>query len=61
MVVNNRKVGYIKDLEPQQIESEPFSIVIIDNNPKEQVISIRNDRNAFTSAETPGIISVKKA
>lgn len=52
LVVNNRKVGYIKDLEPQQIESEPFSIVVIDNNPKEQVISIRNDRNAFTSAET---------
>lgn len=52
LVVNNRKVGYIKDLESKQIESEPYSIVIVDNDPKEQIISIRNDRKAFSSAET---------
>ena len=52
LVANNRQVEYIKDLEEKHIESEPFSIIIVDNNPKEQIIAIRNNRKAFSSADT---------
>lgn len=49
---NNKSVEYIEDFEKKKIKSDPFSIVVVDNNPDNQVIAIRNDYRAFSSADS---------
>ena len=49
---NNKAVEYIEDFEKKKIKSDPFSIVVIDNGPDNQIIAIRNDSRAFSSADS---------
>ena len=49
---NNKAVEYIEDFEKKKIKSDPFSIVVVDNAPDKQIVAIRNDSRAFSSADT---------
>lgn len=52
LVGNDRKVPYVEEFETKKINSAPYSVVAIDNNPDRQIMAIRNDRNAFSGADT---------
>jgi len=51
LVGNDRKVPYVEEFERKEIDSVPYSVIAIDNDPNKQIMAIRNDRNAFTSAD----------
>lgn len=52
LVGNDRKVPYVEEFETKRIDSAPYSVIAIDNNPERQIMAIRNDRNAFSGADT---------
>lgn len=52
LVGNDRKVPYVEEFERKEIDSVPYSVIAIDNDPDKQIMAIRNDRNAFSSADT---------
>lgn len=52
LVGNDRKVPYVEEFERKEIDSVPFSVIAIDNDPDKQIMAIRNDRNAFSGADT---------
>lgn len=51
LVGNDRKVPYVEEFERKEIDSVPYSVIAIDNDPNKQIMAIRNDRKAFTSAD----------
>lgn len=52
LVGNDRKVPYVEEFERKEIDSVPYSVIAIDNDPDKQIMAIRNDRNAFSGADT---------
>lgn len=52
LVGNDRKVPYVEEFETKKIDSAPYSVIAIDNSPDKQIMAIRNDRNAFSGADT---------
>ena len=52
LVGNDRKVPYVEEFERKEIDSVPYSVIAIDNEPEKQIMAIRNDRNAFSGADT---------
>lgn len=52
LLSNNHKVPYYDDFNRKTIKSDPYAIIAIDNDPHQQIIAIKNSRNAFTSSNS---------
>ena len=49
---NPKPYSYIHNFQKQQGTTEPFSIIVIDNNPENQLMAISRNTEAFTDTKT---------
>lgn len=49
---NPKPYSYIHDFQKQQGTTEPFSIIVIDNNPENQLMAISRNTEAFSDTKT---------